>query len=206
MPRRERPLFAGGVYHVYNRGVAKLPIYLGSGDRARFMSLLCATVARGEWACLAHCLMGNHFHLVVETPRGDLDRGMQWLQARYAEGFNREHDRSGHLFQSRYGATVLEDGDEVRSAVRYVVRNPVAAGLCRRPSEWRWSSHAAVLGLAARPAHLAIGRLLGLFGAPGTSVAAYAAYVEDSPAPDPPRPGELGPAAGLRVAGVRRQP
>jgi REP element-mobilizing transposase RayT len=164
MPRPPRPLIAGGVYHVFNRGVARLPIFLDTRDRVGFLDLLADVVDRCSWTCLAYCLMGNHFHLLVDTPHPDLDRGMRRLQGVYAQAFNRRYEREGHLFHRRYGASVLPDDDVVRYVVRYIVQNPVAAGLCRRPGDWPWSSHRATLGPVRMPTFLAADRLLRLFG------------------------------------------
>ena len=150
MARPPRPLIADGVYHVFNRGVARLPIFVDTRDRFRFLDGLAEVVERGSWACLAYCLMGNHFHLLVRTPGPDLDRGMQRLQGLYAQAFNRRHDREGHLFHRRYGTSVLDDDDLVRYVTRYIVQNPVRAGLCRQPGDWPWSSHRATLGHVAR--------------------------------------------------------
>ena len=104
---------------MYNRGVAKLPIFADTRDRVRFLRGLSEVVHCRSWTCLAYCLMGNHFHLVIGTPDADLDRGMQRLQGVYAQAFNRRHGRTGHLFHARYGATVLEDDDLTRP--RYTV-------------------------------------------------------------------------------------
>jgi REP element-mobilizing transposase RayT len=164
MPRPPRPLIAGGVYHVFNRGVVRLPIFIDTLDRVGFLALLGDIVERYSWKCLAYCLMGNHFHLLVETPSPDLDQGMQRLQSLYALDFNRRYEREGHLFHRRYGASVLAEDDRIRHVARYVVQNPVGAGLCRHPGDWPWSSHRATLGHVRRPSFLAAERLLGLFG------------------------------------------
>jgi REP-associated tyrosine transposase len=194
MARQPRPLIAGGVYHVYNRGVVKLPIFADTLDRIRFLRGLSEVVHRWSWTCLAYCLMGNHFHLVVATPGPDLDRGMQRLQATYAQAFNRRHGRTGHLFHARYGATVLEDEELTRYVVRYVLQNPVAAGLCRTAGDWPWSSHRATLGHVAEPPCLAAESLLRLFG--GRS--AYREYVDPGITRPPSPTWARGPASAPR--------
>lgn len=194
MARPPRPLVAGGVYHVFNRGVARLPIFVDTRDRVRFLDGLGDVVDRGSWSCLAYCLMGNHFHLLVCTPGPDLDRGMQRLQGPYAQTFNRRHDREGHLFHRRYGTTVLDDDDLIRYVTRYIVQNPVAAGLCRTAGDWPWSSHRATLGSVPEPPYLAAESLLRLFG--GRS--AYRDYV-DPRVTRPPSPlSARGPASAPR--------
>jgi REP element-mobilizing transposase RayT len=194
MPRPPRPLIAGGVYHVFNRGVERLPIFLDTRDRVGFLDLLADVVDRTSWNCLAYCLMGNHFHLLVDTPNPDLDRGMQRLQGVYAQQFNRRYEREGHLFHRRYGANPLADDDGIRYIARYVVRNPVRAGICPRPGDWPWSSHRATLGDVRRPAFLAAESLLRLFGGQSD----YRDFV-DLRLTRPPSPGPArGPASAPR--------
>jgi putative transposase len=194
MPRPPRPLIAGGIYHVFNRGVAQLPIYLDTRDRVGFLDLLADVVDRGSWKCMAYCLMGNHFHLLVDTPNADLDRGMQRLEGVYAQHFNRRYERDGHLFHRRYGANPLDEDDVIRYVARYIVRNPVRAGICRQAGDWPWSSHRATLGHVRPPTFLAAESLLRLFG--GQS--AYRDFVDSAvtrrPSPGPAR----GPASAPR--------
>jgi REP-associated tyrosine transposase len=179
---------------VFNRGVAKLPIFLDTRDRVGFLDLLADVVDRGSWRCLAYCLMGNHFHLLVDTPNADLDRGMQRLQGVYAQHFNRRYEREGHLFHRRYGANALADDELVRYVARYIVQNPVRAGLCPRPGDWPWSSHRATLGHVAEPPYLATESLLGLFG--GRS--AYREYVDPGVTRPPSPTWARGPASAPR--------
>jgi putative transposase len=129
-----------------------------------------------RWRCLAYCLMDNHLHLVLETPHGNLSRGMQRLHGGYAQAFNNRHDRVGHVFQGRYGAGLIESTEQLLAAVAYVARNPVEAGLCTRPEEWPWSSFRAVVEPHARsPDWLDVQRLLSHFGPPSeTAVQRYA--------------------------------
>ena len=162
----------------------------GSG----FLDGLADVVDRGSWQCLAYCLMGNHFHLLVQTPEPDLDRGMQRLQGIYAQDFNRRYEREGHLFHRRYGTSVLDDDELVRHVARYVVQNPVAPGLCRRPGDWPWSSHRATLGHVSTPPYLAAERLVSLFG--GRS--AYREYVDPAVRRRPAQGLARGPASAPR--------
>jgi hypothetical protein len=90
--------------------------------------------------------MGNHYHLLAQTPEPNLARGMRQLNGVYAQGFNRRHGRVGHLLQGRYGARLVQEDGHLLAAVRYIVRNPVRAGLCSSPGGWRFSSHRATLG------------------------------------------------------------
>ena len=108
--------------------------------------------------------MTTHFHLVVNTPRANLGRGMQHLNGMYAaQDFNRRHGRKGHLFDGRYGAVRIDRQSHLFEAIRYVALNPVRAGLCEAAEEWIWSSYAASVGLAASPSFLSIDGVLELF-------------------------------------------
>ena len=129
-----------GVYHVTARGVNRTPIFLDDDDRRLFLRLLAESVGRFGWHCHAFCLMGTHYHLVVETLRVGLSAGLHRLNGLYAQEFNRRHRRTGHLFGGRFHAWLLDDEDHFRETCRYVVLNPVRAGLCRKASEWRWSA------------------------------------------------------------------
>jgi REP element-mobilizing transposase RayT len=154
-----------GLYHAWTRGNRKQATFLTDRDRFIFLSLLGKVVERMEWRLLAYCLMGNHLHLIVETPRGNLSEGMQRLLSRYALGFNQRHDEVGHLFQGRFGANRITTDEQLWAAAAYVARNPVEAGLCERAEDWRWSSHAATIGLATPPAWLDSPRLIALLEA-----------------------------------------
>lgn len=145
MPRKLREDVEGAVHHVFARGNNKQRIYFDDADRRGYLDLLGRVARWTGWRCLAYCLMDNHVHLLVETPRANLAAGMQQLHGRYAQDFNQRHRRSGHLFQGRYGATRVASDAQFLSAVAYVVRNPVAGGLCGSPGEWNWSSHAATV-------------------------------------------------------------
>ena len=161
MPRKVREEVAGGVFHVYARGNGKADIYVDDGDRQAYLQLLAAVVARFRWSCLAYCLMPNHVHLLVRTAEPNLGRGMQQLHGRYAQGFNRRHDRVGHVFQGRYGARTVASDEHLATAVAYVATNPVAAGLVDEPDAWPWGSHRAI-ARGSVPAWLAADELFAL--------------------------------------------
>jgi REP element-mobilizing transposase RayT len=114
-------------------------VFRDRDDYRTFLALLGATVARHGWDVYAFCLMGNHYHLVLESTRADLSEGVQWLNGVYAQEFNQRHDRWGHLFGSRFASWAIGSEDHLSAACRYVVANPVRAGLCARPDEWPWS-------------------------------------------------------------------
>ncbi len=176
MARPLRLEVPGGIYHVTARGNERRPVFRDRQDRLRFLETLAQVVARFGWLCLAYCQMGNHYHLLLETPQPNLARGMRQLNGVYAQRFNRGHGRSGHLFQARYHSTLVQKDAHLRVAAAYVVTNPVRAGLCERAGDWRWSSFRACAGLEAPPSFLALDALLGCFG--NTRAAARAAYRE----------------------------
>jgi REP element-mobilizing transposase RayT len=151
MARPLRIEFPGAVYHVTSRGNARQPVYLDEGDRKDFLELLTEVNQRYNWRCHAYCLMGNHYHLLIETVEGQLSCGMRQLNGVYTQRFNRKHQRIGHLFQGRYKAVLVQRGSHLLEAARYVVLNPVRAHMVKHPGEWPWSSYLATAGLAGRP-------------------------------------------------------
>lgn len=178
MPRPPRPQFAGGVYHVFTRGNRRQRIFVSRGDAPSFLWLLARVVRDRAWRCHDFCLMPNHYHAIFQTPEPDLAVGMQRLNGVYAKWFNYHHGYEGHLFERRYGAVVIETDEQLLSASRYVVRNPVAAGLCSEPAEWPWSSYRAMAGLDPPLAFLTCDWLLSRFGPELESArAAYRAFV-----------------------------
>jgi len=136
------------------------------------------------WIGYAYCLMPNHYHLVLETPEGDLSAGMQWLNGRYAQGFNDQHRVDGHLFQGRFYSGRVEGDWHLLELSRYLARNPVNAGLCRHPRSWLWGSYRAVAGFetSRTPRFLDLRCVLGLFGSNAASAQKrFRAFVDDAP-------------------------
>jgi REP element-mobilizing transposase RayT len=150
MPRAPRLQIAGGIYHVVVRGVRRTPIFLDDTDREVFLRELSRVVTKDGWVCIAYCLMTNHVHLVVETPRANISIGMQHLNSGYAQHFNRRHGLQGHAFERRFWSEVIESDAQLLEVVRYVVLNPVRAGVCAEPGIWEWSSYRVVAGGASR--------------------------------------------------------
>jgi REP element-mobilizing transposase RayT len=139
VPRPLRIQLAGAIYHVAARGVDHLAIYRDPYDRVLFERLLTTAIKRFDWRLHAYCQMTTHYHLVVETTEPNLARGMQWLNGVYGQSFNQRHGRSGHLFQGRYAAELIESEEHYAEACRYVLQNPVAAGMVKRAEDWLWS-------------------------------------------------------------------
>lgn len=160
MARPLRLNFAGAVYHLYGRGNGRLRTFLDDQDYRRFLALLAREVSERGWLLREYVLMPNHYHLIMETPEANLSRGMQRLLLSYAQWFNRRHRRSGHVFQGRYGAILVDRETHLLELIRYVVLNPVRAGLVARPSEWTWSSYNAATGREERPPWLAVDWIL----------------------------------------------
>jgi putative transposase len=179
VPRRPRPEIEGGVHHVFARGNDRRAIYLDDLDRRIYLAILGRVTRQRRWRCLAYCLMPNHLHLLLETPHANLGAGMQQLQGGYAQAFNRRHERVGHVFQGRYGSVHITTDEQLWATAAYVALNPVTAGLCERPEQWRWSSHASTLNGRTGHRWLDAARLLshfeGLGGEPRERYAAMTA-------------------------------
>ena len=163
MPRRPRPQFEDAIYHVTTRGVLRGRVFVDVADRPTFLDLLATTVERFRWRCHAYCLMGNHYHLLIETPEPNVARGMELLNGLYARGFNWRHGRRGHVFEARYGARLVERQRQFLTTARYIVLNPVRAAICRSADGWPWSSFGATAGHSAVPGWLDAARVLGEF-------------------------------------------
>ncbi|MDA8163943.1 MAG: transposase [Desulfobacteraceae bacterium] len=141
MARPLRIEYPGAVYHVTSRGNAREAIFLSDDDRRKFLEVLAATVEKYNWLCHAFCLLDNHYHLVIETVDPSLSLGMRQLNGVYTQAFNRTHQRVGHVFQGRYKAIAVEKDSHLLEVCRYVVLNPVRAGMVSKPGAWKWSSY-----------------------------------------------------------------
>jgi REP element-mobilizing transposase RayT len=181
MPRQLRIQEPELLYHVGSRGVDRQPIFgVVHWDREMFLSLLDGVVAKFGWRCHAYCLMGNHFHLVVDTPKANLAPGMQYLKGRYAQWFNRWRGREGTLFERRYWYRIASSEAYVLELSRYVVLNPVRIGWGRSPEDWAWSSYAATIGLVPAPRFLHTADLLDWFGGGELARSRYRAFVHSA--------------------------
>lgn len=145
MPRKLRLEYEGAIYHLMSRGDRREPIFVDEEDRRLFLETLGETCGKTGWQVHAYCLMGNHFHLVVETPRANLVAGMRWFLGTYTARFNRRHKLFGHLFSGRYKSLVVDGSGTgyLKTVCDYVHLNPVRAKLLKpgqRLKEYRWSS------------------------------------------------------------------
>jgi len=178
MARPLRIEFPFALYHAGSRGNAKETIFVDDADRRRFLGLLKQMLQRHCVRCHAYCLMGNHYHLLLETPRANLSRAMQQLNGVYAQTFNERHDRVGHVFQGRYYSSLIQDNLYLLEVGRYIVLNPVRSGLVTTPDRWPWSSYRATGGLTPVPSFLTVTTILGEFGeSPRAARAAYRRFV-----------------------------
>jgi putative transposase len=140
MPRRPRYLLPEtGYFHLTTRSAGGIRIFRDTEDARLFLALLGRVVRVGRWAADAFCLMGTHYHLVCHGNRDDISAAEHRLNGRYAQLFNERHGRRGHLFGDRYATRMIESEEHLEAAARYVLLNPVRAGLCRRPADWPWS-------------------------------------------------------------------
>lgn len=170
MARQLRIEYAGAIYHVMNRGDRKESIFLDDKDRREFLRTLGEVCARAGWQVHAYCLMGNHFHLVLETPQPTLVTGMKWFLGTYTQRFNARHRLRGHLFAGRYKSLLVDGSDDMylRVVCDYVHLNPARAGLLGeggRLEDYAWSSFPEYLKAAKRrPSWLRVDRLFGEMG------------------------------------------
>jgi len=127
------------VFHVTQKGTGGISMFVDDLDRERFRLLLSRTDAMFEWELHAWCLMGTHYHLLIQGPREQVSAGMHRLAGLYAQGFNCRWERKGHLFEERFSSRLIRDDDHFRNAVDYILNNPVRAGLCKDRRDWKWS-------------------------------------------------------------------
>jgi len=170
MPRKLRVQYVGAIYHVMNRGDRREPIFKDDEDRRRFVDTLGEACAKTGWQVHAYCLMLNHFHLVVETPKANLVAGMKWFLGTYTSRFNRRHKLFGHLFSGRYKSLIVDGSGEgyLRTVCDYVHLNPIRAHLLgpeQALKEYRWSSYPEYLKKPGRRVGwLRVDRVLGELG------------------------------------------
>lgn len=180
MARPLRIEFSGALYHVTARGNQRNAIYREDSDRIAFLDILTRVVDRLNWLCHAYCLMDNHYHLVIETPEGNLSCGMRQLNGIYTQWYNRRYQSAGHLFQGRFKSIIVEKESYLLELCRYVALNPTRAGLVGDPEVWKWSSYGATAGLSQVPAFLTTDWLLSQFSSEKRKAqSAYRSFVHN---------------------------
>jgi REP element-mobilizing transposase RayT len=188
MPRKPRIEVPGGFYHLGSKGNRGCVVYEDDDERHFFLWLLAAAVRRFDWTCHSFVLMTNHFHLLVQLEVGGLSAGMQFINSSFARFSNRRHGYVGqHLFRNRFWSEHVTSDRHLMETARYIVLNPVRAGICRDPAEWRWSSYRSCAGLDFPPPFLAAAEHLRLFGEkPATARRTYRRFVDDGIDAAPP--------------------
>jgi putative transposase len=164
MARPLRIEYDGALYHVTSRGNERKAIFKNDSDRTLFLDTLAQVSKRFHWICHAYCLMDNHYHLVVETPDGNLSKGMRQLNGVYTQAYNKRHGRVGHLFQGRFKGILVQKDSHFLEVCRYVVLNPIRAKTISHPRQYKWSSYRATAGTAQADPCLTPDEILNHFG------------------------------------------
>jgi len=165
MARAVREWVADAIYHVFSRGSNRQAIFLNDGDYREFEMIFASAVRKHELDCFGWSLMPNHWHGVLRCPPAGLSRLMKEVNHRYALRFDRRWGRTAHLFANRFGAVLQTTERQFLWTLRYVVRNPVEAGICGSPYDTRWTSFAATAGIAPAPEYLRVDQILDCFSA-----------------------------------------
>ncbi len=163
MARPPRVDLPDSIHHVAALANGDEQLFREPADRHRFLEQFADVSAQYEWRCNAYCLMGTHFHLIVYTVKGTLSVGMRRLCGTYAQWFNWKYGRRGHLFARRFTSQHITDDAHLLEAHRYIALNPVRAGLCDDPAEWRWGSSERCVGFEPPADFLDVQAVYGLF-------------------------------------------
>jgi REP element-mobilizing transposase RayT len=183
MPRPNRTWIEEAPYHVFSRGSNRQAIFLNDVDFVDFEHLLRAAIRKHEISTFAWSLMPNHWHGLFRCPAEGLSRFMQHVNHRHALRFDRRWGRTGHVFQNRFGAVQQDSEAQLLWTLRYVVRNPVVAGICASPFDWRWTSFHATAGLVEAPDYLCVDEILAMFAlSPDLARQRFVEYMVGSPA------------------------
>lgn len=187
MGRPRRLEYPGAFYHVMSRGNGGQAVYKMQRDFASFLIFLGEACERYGLLVHSFCLMTNHYHLLIETPHGNLSAAMHWLNSSYVKKFNRQHQQQGHLFRGRYKSLLVDADAYLTWLSRYIHLNPVRGRMTAAPAEYRWSSYRSFVDRARIPEWLQTGLVLSRFGRlRGAAQDAYRRFVEGTPegAPD----------------------
>lgn len=189
MARPLRLQYPGAFYHITSRGNEGRAIFKTNRDREKFLSYLESAHERYGAIIHVYCLMENHYHLLLETPRGNLAQILHHINGAYTTYFNIKRRRSGHLFQGRYRAILVEKDSYGEELSRYIHLNPVRAGLVETPAQYPWASYPFYIGLKEKPSWVTTEFILGYFGKDGVSAReSYRRFVEDGLKKEPKNP------------------
>jgi len=180
MARPLRIEYPDAYYHVTSRGNEQKDVFKSNRDRDKFLEYLASATERYGAVVHAYCLMSNHFHLLLETPEGNLSQIMRHINGAYTTYFNIKRKRAGHLFQGRYKAILIEADDYLSELSRYIHLNPVRVGIVEKPEQYQWSSYRSYIGQSKPPEWLNTGFILGCFAQKTTDAQnKYRIFVED---------------------------
>jgi putative transposase len=197
MARPLRIEFPEALYHVTARGAEKKSIFEEKDDKLTLLKRVTAVNERYGFIFYAYCIMDNHYHLLLETPLGNLSRGMQNLNSTYAQWYNKRHDRCGPLFQGRFSSYLIEKDNYLLAAARYIVLNPVKAGITGNAMSYAWSSFHYMMGKRGCPKFLDVSTILEYFSQnPTTAHRLFRSYVGQGLEEDEPDYLEKGPVRG----------
>ena len=163
MTRPLRIEYPGAYYHVTSRGNERKNIFKDKKDREQFLSYLQSAYLRYKAVIHVYCLMNNHYHLLIETPAGNLSQIMRHINGAYTIYYNIKHRRSGHLFQGRYKAILVDADAYAAELTRYIHLNPIRAGIIENPEKYKWSSYACYIGKKKKPKWLMVEFVLDYF-------------------------------------------
>ena len=187
MTRPLRIEYPGALYHVTARGNRRAPIYFNDSDRYLWLDVLAKACERFHFVVHAFCQMTDHYHIMIETVEGNLAQGMRQLNGIYSQKLNRRHAQVGHAFQGRYKAILVQKESYLLELARYIVLNPVRAGITESPQQWPWSSYNMTAAREAAPRWLERNWLLAQFDPdPAAAVAAYRQFVSEGIGLDSP--------------------
>ena len=180
MARPLRIEYPGAFYHVTSRGNEQKDVFKSQKDREKFLSYVESAVVRYGAVVHTWCLMSNHYHLLLETPSGNLSQIMRHINGAYTTYFNVKRKRAGHLFQGRYKAILVEADAYALELSRYMHLNPVRAGMVAKPEHYQWSSYRSYIGHSPTPEWLKTDFILGYFGRKAPDAKnSYRRFVED---------------------------
>ena len=178
MARQRRLWLEGAPYHLFSRGSNRQPIFLDQGDYHDFATVFATAARQHELECFAWAFMPNHWHLLVRSPAEGLSQFMRDVNHRYALRFNRRWDRSAHLFKNRFGCVPQTSQEQFLATLRYILRNPVEAGLAPSVDRSTWTSYEATIGAVPAPTFLSVRELLENFGGDsGRAKASFRTFV-----------------------------